>query len=192
MITGLLFSEFDIHKGPIVSMSYPEHMDKQIKETLVQEVEFFKDIIIPTTEICFKSCILEFEDHNIIGFPIELKDERYERIKLVYNCLLVISKDCEGKEQVKLFQQYFIEKACEKLAIYLMEFEQKYHIISNMGKREILHSILSNVFTNLQLNKKTAIRLMEDVICLDVISNFQVGSMEVWKRHNRFKVPVMM
>ena len=58
-----------------------------------KEVEFFKDLVIPTTEICFRSCVLEFEDHDIVGYPIEIKNESYERIKLVYNCCFVVSKD---------------------------------------------------------------------------------------------------
>lgn len=73
-----------------------------------------------------------------------------------------------------------------------MEFEQKYQIISNLSKRDLLDSILMNVFENLRCNQKTTIRMLEDVICLDLMTNVYSGSMESWKRRNRFKVPVMV
>lgn len=73
-----------------------------------------------------------------------------------------------------------------------MEFEQKYQVISNLGKRDLLDSILLNVFQNLRINQKTTIRMLEDVICLDLMANTYSGSMEVWKRKNRFKVPVIV
>ena len=73
-----------------------------------------------------------------------------------------------------------------------MEFEQKYRIISNNSKRDILDSILSNVFNNLKLNQKTTIRKLEDIICLDIVSAPNTSPMEIWKRRNRFKVPIIM
>ena len=73
-----------------------------------------------------------------------------------------------------------------------MEFEQKYRIISNNSKRDILDSILSNVFNNLKLNQKTTIRMLEDIICLDIVSAPNTSPMEIWKRRNRFKVPIIM
>lgn len=73
-----------------------------------------------------------------------------------------------------------------------MEFEQKYQIISNLSKRDILDSILSNVFNNLQANLKTTIRILEDLICLDIMSFSNNSPMEIWKRRNRFKIPIIM
>lgn len=73
-----------------------------------------------------------------------------------------------------------------------MEFEQKYQIISNATKRDILDSILSNVFRNLKLNQKTTLRLLEDIICLDIISSPNFSPLETWKKRNRFKIPVIM
>ena len=93
MLISLLFAEFDIHKGPIVSYAYPVTLETAKKKQFEKQVDFFKDLIIPTTEICFKSCVLEFEDHDIISYPIEIKNEIYERAKVVYNCCFVVSHD---------------------------------------------------------------------------------------------------
>jgi len=228
MLKYLFFSEFDVHKGPIISFIYPQ-IDKTFENKIEQEFECFKDLFIPTTELCFKPSAIEFDNHTIIvsinimeGYPIEIKNEIYERVKLVYNCCFVTVKvsnlhldsfghdesnspirsigpspssfgtNYVGLQQSSPDDRFALEKACEKLAIYLMEFEQKEKIISNTDKRTILKDILITLFENLKINRTSTIRVFEEIICLDLLSSSHLGSLEFWKRQNRFKVPCMM
>lgn len=197
MLRNLFFSEFDIHKGPIISFIYPQEEDKTWENRIFQQFEHFKDIMIPCSEICFKSTVLEFDDHIFIviwllteGYPVEIKNESYERIKLVYNCCFVVMKDKMPRMDDDK-DQFFLEKNCEKLAIYLMEFEQKYQIITNQSKREMLVSILRTISMNLSMDKKCTIRMLEDIICLDLMSTFHSTSSEQWKRRSKFRIPVL-
>ena len=74
-----------------------------------------------------------------------------------------------------------------------MEFEQKYQLISNQSKQELLYSILQLVYDSINSNEQTiVVRILEDIICLDLGSSLYTGSFDYWKKRCRFKVPCMM
>src|SRR3990167_5517135 len=172
----------------MMKATYPPIHDESFRALLEQEFESFKNMLIPSSEICFRPMVLEFSEpeHVLVGYPVEIKKDSYERFKIVYNCFFITSREALLKSGNSM------EKACEKLASYLMDFELKYQLISKPGQdSQILH-ILSSVYDSLMSEKMCMIRTQTDIISLDlVLGNGNIG-MDVWKKKNRFKVPYLI
>jgi len=123
---------------------------------------------------------------------VVITSESYERMKLVYNCCFVVMKARMPAQETEDRFQFFLEKNCEKLAIYLMEFEQKYQIISNPANKEDLHNILTTIYDNISRDKKSTMRIFEDIICLDLMANYLKMPLEAWKRKFKHRIPFLM
>lgn len=94
-------------------------------------------------------------------------------------------------QQWGLARMNSLERACEKLAMYLMEFEQKYKLVSSEDQAELLQCILRTVYEKLSNNQACTIRLLEDIICLDLVARTDSGSIERWRDRIKFKTPII-
>ena len=91
-ILSILYTEFNIDKGPelvyqVPSDSIPEEDFKKISE-----------FVVPLTKFCHKEISLHLGNAYLLGFPIFLNNQIYERNKFEFNfCLLVEEEDYESK-----------------------------------------------------------------------------------------------
>ena len=90
-ILSILYTEFNIDKGPelvyqVPSDSIPEEDFKKISE-----------FVVPLTKFCHKEISLNLGNAYLLGFPIFLNHQIYERNKFEFNfCLLVEEEDYES------------------------------------------------------------------------------------------------
>lgn len=188
LIWHMVFSEFDIHRGPMMKVTYPPIQDEAFRQVIEQEFENFKNFVIPSSEICFRPMILEFNEpeHVLVGFPVEIKSDSYERFKIVYNCFFITCRDSLQRAGNSM------EKACEKLASYLMDFELKHQLISKPGQIGQISQILESVYESIIKDKVCMIRTQTDVISLDLQINGGIMGIDLWKKKNKFRIPFMI
>lgn len=172
----------------MMKVTYPPIQDESFRQVIEQEFENFKNFVIPSSEICFRPMVLEFTEpeHVLVGYPVEIKSDSYERFKIVYNCFFITCRESLQRAGNSM------EKACEKLASYLMDFELKHQLISKPGQIGQISQILESVYESLIKDKVCMIRTQTDVISLDL----QVGGgnmgIDLWKKKNKFRIPFMI
>lgn len=90
-----LFSEFDVKKGPALLAQYPaEFIDNY-------EFSAYSELLIPRVELCGKLISFRIRaDSLILGFPVVIFSDKYERQKLEYNFAIAVNRSNKAFEQL--------------------------------------------------------------------------------------------
>eukprot|EP00668_Euglena_longa_P000588 GGOE01000720.1.p1 GENE.GGOE01000720.1~~GGOE01000720.1.p1 ORF type:complete len:469 (-),score=130.91 GGOE01000720.1:42-1448(-) len=85
-IRAVLFAEFDVEKGPIISHCYPHHY---VDERLQQQL---KNLLIPKPILYNHKMCFSFDNLLFIGHPMCIKGHKYKRNELLFNLVLVVEQ----------------------------------------------------------------------------------------------------
>ena len=134
-IKSIFFSEFHYLTGPELVCQYPEHAIKD---------EIFKilsDYIIPKPELCGKLFSMRIGPFYMMGLPVEILNEKYERKALEFNCGIFVHNDDYTKENVPV-----CERILRKLATYFTHLELEKHFLWRTDKKLTIAPLLKQLF----------------------------------------------
>lgn len=142
MINCVLFSEFHVKAGPSLVCQFPlDYLSEpQFKSVC--------DILIPRPELCGKVISVQLPSSDyIIGMPVVIVNDKYERQKIEFNFAL-----CVSSEEYEYLHVY--EGVVRKMAIYLTLLEQETSFVSTPEKQTAIHSIVQQIFIQLTTRKE--------------------------------------
>ena len=78
-ILSILYTEFNIDKGP--------EMVYQVPSNYISQEDFKKisEFVVPSSKFCHKEISLHLGNTYLLGFPIFLNNQIYERNRLEFN-----------------------------------------------------------------------------------------------------------
>ena len=90
-ILSILYTEFNIDKGPELVYQVPKNYIK------LEDFKKISEFIVTSTKFCHKEISLHLGNAYLLGFPIFLNNQIYERNRFEFNfCLLVDEDDYEN------------------------------------------------------------------------------------------------
>lgn len=137
-ILCLFYSEFNTEKGAEIIYQLPVDYIKQ--EEFVKVSEF----VIPRTELCDKLVSLKLGDAYLLGYPIYLCNQSYDRVKFQFNfCILLSQKEYESHYYLYDLLLKKIGKTFESI-----EIEGEFDFIRN--NRNIIESFMVKLFKSIK------------------------------------------
>lgn len=137
IIQGLLFCEFHYELGPKIVYQVPENFMQQDK------FQALSAYIIPKTELQGRLITVNSLKLKILGFPVCIEDQKFERNNYIFNLCFVCDA---GKRTV----QY--ESLVKKLARYLLHLEKECSFLSKPESKARMPDIMQDI--QRQMNEK--------------------------------------
>ena len=140
-ILSILYTEFNIDKGPelvyqVPSDSIPEEDFKKISE-----------FVVPLTKFCHKEISLHLGNAYLLGFPIFLNNQIYERNKFEFNfCLLVEEEDYESNN-------YLYQCLIKKIDITFENLEIDYNFKFMKQSLNMIKKFIDTLYLEFSLGK---------------------------------------
>ena len=90
-ILSILYTEFNIDKGPELVYQVPSNSIN------LEDFKKISEFVVPLSNLCHKEISLHLGNAYLLGFPIFLNNQIYERNRFEFNfCLLVDEEDYES------------------------------------------------------------------------------------------------
>ncbi|CAG9333103.1 unnamed protein product [Blepharisma stoltei] len=164
MISCVMFCEFHIKRGPALVYQYPEnYLSKDTFDSL-------SDILIPRPELCGKVISVQVVgDEYIIGQPVIIVNDKYERQKIEFNFAVIIPA-----EEYSRFSLY--ENMIRKLALQLTVLEIENDYISNPEKQIVMGKLCKDIYT----------QLLDKNECYIPVDNWNLIIIELSSKNKRY------
>jgi len=162
MIKCVLFCEFDYKLGPALVYQYPLNYLKE------DQFNAHSDVLIPRPEICGKVVTIQIDQDYIVGLPVIIVNDKYERQKIEFNIAVIVAEN-------QLPWRSVYENIVRKLASNISTLELESDLVSSKSKKSILGRVCQEVY--LQLNS--------DGQCYVPVDEWNVIVLEVYRREMR-------
>ena len=120
-ILSILYTEFNIEKGPQLVYQVPKNYITQ------EDFKKISEFVVPYSKFCYKEISLHLGNAYLLGFPIFLNNQIYDRNRFEFNfCLLVDEDDYENNNYLYQCLIKKIDMTFENLEIdYNFKFMKK-------------------------------------------------------------------
>ena len=120
-ILSILYTEFNIEKGPQLVYQVPSNYITQ------EDFKKISEFVVPYSKFCYKEISLHLGNAYLLGFPIFLNNQIYDRNRFEFNfCLLVDEDDFENNNYLYQCLIKKIDMTFENLEIdYNFKFMKK-------------------------------------------------------------------
>ena len=120
-ILSILYTEFNIEKGPQLVYQVPSNYITQ------EDFKKISEFVVPYSKFCYKEISLHLGNAYLLGFPIFLNNQIYDRNRFEFNfCLLVDEDDYENNNYLYQCLIKKIDMTFENLEIdYNFKFMKK-------------------------------------------------------------------
>ncbi len=100
MLEAVFYARFHPERGPSVIHQYPEAsiLSATPKDSKLLDFSDISSWVIPAYELCNRSLAVCTNGHRILGFPVSLENESYERTRFTYNVCFVLSEDADPRQ----------------------------------------------------------------------------------------------
>lgn len=116
---------------------------------------------VPRHSLCGTWGHLKFEEYSIIGCPVLIQNEQYERNKIEFNFCLLLDKNV-GTEV-----SGYYSNLVSRVAGFLSTLETNHRIISNPEKRIQLEDVLNSLYSKIIESKSFVFRYFDLVFSFD-------------------------
>ena len=103
-IFAIIYSEFNLEKGPEIVYQVPHNYIKQ------EDFKKISEFVVPTTQFCNKEVSLHLGNTYLLGYPISLNNPIYDRNRFEFNFAILI--DEEEYENNNYLYDCLIKKIC--------------------------------------------------------------------------------
>ena len=86
-VLSIIYTEFNLEKGPELVYQIPPNYIKP------EEFKRISEFVVPTTQFCNKELSLHLGNAYLLGYPIFLNNQAYERNRFEFNFSLLIDED---------------------------------------------------------------------------------------------------
>ncbi|GJJ06083.1 hypothetical protein Clacol_000272 [Clathrus columnatus] len=136
------------HVSAIVS---PQNVSQRTGNIVITPLFDFSDVsrfVIPAQDMCGRLVICSTQRHRVIGFPICLEADKYERVHFRYNLCFVFDRDADLS---------CYEPIVRKIARVLMACEEESSFLSDQKNLPHINSILEQLYEDLNSYHETSI-----------------------------------
>jgi len=177
-IRSIFYAGFDATRGPEVKITVPENTEpiNVVTKEIFDTIQVF---VIPKPEMNRTTLTLTTGDKKILGFPIILKDPKYERNQFMFNVCFV----CYHWSKTVNY-----ESALIKLNKFLTDLEIDCQFLSSGQHDDELKALLEQIFNDLNSEgESTAVVLDTWRLDVKIVSNNPDPPVV-----NDWEVPVLM
>ena len=99
MLKAIFYARFHPERGPSVIHQYPNHSIVSHPSAGRDSLLNFSDItsyIIPTYDLCDRPLSIGVNGLKVLGFPISIEDEKYERNRFTFNVCFVLRGETDA------------------------------------------------------------------------------------------------
>lgn len=143
----LFFAEFNNTLGPVITCQVPHDL---IRKDLFDKIS---SLIIPKEELLNKLVKVTVDQYRILGVPMGIQNQKYERNKFLFNMCFVVenSKEDTAEATTSALSDYVpFEPIVKKLAGYLRSLEiESGFLLDDVQKRKRLTEIMSLIVQEL-------------------------------------------
>ncbi|KAI9296912.1 nitrogen permease regulator 2 [Neoconidiobolus thromboides FSU 785] len=157
-LLALFYCEFHPIQGPKVVYEIPENSISGASKLF--DFELISDYIIPKSELNEHLITVNCSNYKIIGYPITIKNRKYERNALMFNLCWVFN----GKDEVKSF-----EPIIGKMGLVLKGLEIEEEVLSDLKKKHALLPALEHILEDLNSMCESRITLCSFIIIIIII-----------------------
>ena len=141
-IICIFFSEFDIKTGANIIYQIPNYLK-------IEEFNIISNFIIPNSELCNKIMSVKLGNSYLLGYPITLSNQIYDRVRYQFNFCLLLPKD----EYEKNFYLYdlILKKIC--VTFENKEIDLNFDFIKK--NYNIIKEFLDNIYNHIKIKNET-------------------------------------
>ncbi|KAK6539293.1 Nitrogen permease regulator 2 [Orbilia ellipsospora] len=144
-IKCIFYSYFDADKGPRVLYQVPENSVTPSTENPSQSPSLFhfdkiSDYIIPKQQLCDRLITFCRNHYRLLGYPICLEDDKYDRNEFIFNFVIVLDESEE-------FSSY--KPVVKKLARQFKALEEQTGFLWNEVTRSSVYTLIEQVMEDL-------------------------------------------
>lgn len=139
-LKAIFFAEFDNTIGSVIRYQIPEDV------VTTERFKSFSAAIITKPELYNRLIKVNFHDYKVMGHPICLVHDSYDRDYLKFNMCFVVAKE----STVDCMYEPLVQKCAE----YLTELEQECRFIYDPEKNKRIPDIMRKIFNDLNANKE--------------------------------------
>ncbi|CAM9426561.1 unnamed protein product, partial [Phaeothamnion confervicola] len=176
LLLCVFYSEFDNVTGPKICFQAPQDF------LPADKFDGVSDYVIVGKALCQKLISVHAYGYKIVGHPMCIQDEKYDRNALLFNIAFVF----HGEASAEDIEPY--HPALRKIAITLAAIEQESQFLFDPTKKERLGTILPQVLAGLNCRGDCAI-VLDDANMLNLKLFWSPASPRSVRDH---EVPVML
>ncbi|KAK6520072.1 Nitrogen permease regulator 2 [Arthrobotrys conoides] len=144
-IKCIFYSYFDADKGPRVLYQVPENSVTPSSDNPSQPPSLFSfdeisDYIIPKQQLCDRLITFCRNRYRLLGYPICLEDDKYDRNEFIFNFVIVLDESEE-------FSSY--KPVVKKLARLFKALEEQMGFLWNEVTRSSVYTLIEQVMEDL-------------------------------------------
>jgi hypothetical protein len=142
-VLGIIYTEFNLEKGPELVYQIPDNYIKQ------DQFKKISEFVVPTTQFCNKEVTLHLGNAYLLGYPIFLNNSNYERNRFEFNiCLLVDEEEYE-------YNNYLYDCLIKKIDTTFENLEIDFEFDFMKNNLYMIKEFLDELYD--QFNKKNSI-----------------------------------
>lgn len=140
-IQAIFFAEFHPTSGPKVLFEVPEgFIDSADGSNLKVDFDSFSDYIIPKAALCNRLVTISTTNYKIMGFPVLIQGDKYERNALLFNLCFVFNKNASVISY---------EQIVTKIARVLQSLEVESELLSSPNTKSSILNIITQIIEDL-------------------------------------------
>lgn len=124
-LISIFYSVFDLNKGPKVVFEVPEgSIISTEMSTSIIDFDSISEYIIPKQQLCGHLVSICTESYKIMGFPVYIEDDKYERNAFMFNLSFVFDRDADTSSYEPVVRKVArvltsLEVSCRSIVILL-------------------------------------------------------------------------
>ncbi|CAG8548219.1 17561_t:CDS:2 [Rhizophagus irregularis] len=140
-LISIFYSVFDLNKGPKVVFEVPEgSIISTGLSTSIIDFDSISEYIIPKQQLCGHLVSICTESYKIMGFPVYIEDDKYERNAFMFNLSFVFDRDADTSSY---------EPVVRKVARVLTSLETENEFLSNEATKDVMYNIIEQLLEDL-------------------------------------------
>ena len=140
-ILSILYTEFNIEKGPQLVYQVPSNYITQ------EDFKKISEFVVPYSKFCYKEISLHLGNAYLLGFPIFLNNQIYDRNRFEFNfCLLVDEDDFENNN-------YLYQCLIKKIDMTFENLEIDYNFKFMKKNLNMIKQFVDNLFSEFSTKK---------------------------------------
>ncbi len=141
-ILCIFFTEFDIKTGANIIYQTPNYLK-------MEEFNIISDFIIPNSELCNKIISVKLGNSYLLGYPITLSNQIYDRVRYQFNFCILLPKNEYEKNY------YLYDLILKKISITFENKEIDLNFKFIKKNYNIIKNFLDNIFKHIKSKNDT-------------------------------------
>jgi len=140
-LVSVFYSVFDSNKGPKVVFEVPEGsiISTEISTSII-DFDSISEYIIPKPQLCGHLVNICTESYKVMGFPVYIKDNKYDRNAFMFNLSFVFDREADTSSY---------EPVVRKVARVLTSLETENEFLSNEATKDVMYNIIEQLLEDL-------------------------------------------